>query len=191
MSTVLIAGVDEECRGPLAGPVVAAAVILGEVVIAGVGDSKQMSAKQRDKLFDLIRRDALAVGVGIAEVAEIDTLNIFQATLLAMRRAVDALDPTPHEALIDGAHCPPLRCATRAVVGGDGSVAAIGAASIIAKVTRDRMMHDLHDLYPEYGFARHKGYGTAEHLAALARCGASAIHRRSFAPVRRALEGRS
>lgn len=187
MSSALVAGVDEAGRGPLAGPVIAAAVILGEVVIPGVGDSKQKSEKQREKLYELIRRDALAVGVGRAEVEEIDRLNIFHATMLAMQRAVAALAVTPDEALIDGSHCPRLACPASAVVGGDASVAAIGAASIIAKVTRDRIMLALDRDFPAYGFARHKGYPTPDHFAALARCGASEVHRRSFAPVRRAL----
>ncbi len=191
-NTLLVAGVDEAGRGPLAGPVVAAAVILGSTVIPGLGDSKQKSAAQRDRLFDLITRDALAIGVGRAEVEEIDTLNIFRATLLAMQRAIDALVIAPDQALIDGLHCPALACPATAVVGGDASVAAISAASIIAKVTRDRIMVALHLDFPEYGFAQHKGYPTAAHVAALQRCGASSVHRTSFAPVRRVLrEGNS
>lgn len=182
-----VAGVDEAGRGPLAGPVVAAAVILGAIVIAGLGDSKRKSARQRDDLFLLIARDALAVGVGRADVEEIDRLNIFQATLLAMQRAVAALPIAPHEVLIDGLHCPPLPCPATAIVAGDATVAAISAASIIAKVTRDRIMLELDRDYPEYGFARHKGYPTAAHVAALQRCGASRVHRTSFAPVRRVL----
>ncbi len=182
-----VAGVDEAGRGPLAGPVVAAAVILGPIVIAGLGDSKQKSARQRERLFVLIARDALAVGVGRAEVEEIDRLNIFQATLLAMQRAVAALPIAPHEVLIDGLHCPTLPWPATAVVGGDASVAAISAASIIAKVTRDRIMLELDRDYPDYGFAQHKGYPTAAHVAALKRCGASSVHRTSFAPVRRVL----
>lgn len=182
-----VAGVDEAGRGPLAGPVVAAAVILGPRVIAGLGDSKQKSARQRDRLFDLITRDAVAIGVGRAEVEEIDRLNIFQATLLAMQRAVAALAMVPDAALIDGLHCPALACPATAVVGGDASVAAISAASIIAKVTRDRIMLALDHDFPDYGFAQHKGYPTVAHVAALQRCGASSVHRASFAPVRRVL----
>lgn len=187
-SPLLVAGVDEAGRGPLAGPVVAAAVILGSEPIAGLGDSKQKSERQRDRLFDLITTHALAIGVGRAEVDEIDSLNIFQATLLAMQRAVAALAIAPDEALIDGLHCPALDCPATAVVGGDASVAAISAASIIAKVTRDRIMLALHLDYPDYGFAQHKGYPTAAHVAALERCGASSVHRTSFAPVRRVLK---
>jgi len=184
---LMVAGVDEAGRGPLAGPVVAAAVILGHIAIPGLGDSKQKSERQRDVLFDLIQRDAIAIGVGRAEVEEIDRLNIFQATLLAMQRAVAALAIVPDEALIDGLHCPVLTCRATAVVGGDASVAAISAASIIAKVTRDRIMLALHLDFPEYGLAQHKGYPTAAHVAALERCGASSVHRTSFAPVRRVL----
>ncbi|CAN0488730.1 unnamed protein product, partial [Phaeothamnion confervicola] len=172
----------------LAGPVVAAAVILGSKLIPGLGDSKKKSAGQRDRLYDLIQLDALAIGVGRAEVEEIDSLNIFQATLLAMQRAVAALALAPDVAVIDGLHCPALSCPATAVVGGDASVAAISAASIIAKVTRDRIMLALHLDFPAYGFAQHKGYPTAAHVAALERCGASSVHRRSFAPVRRVLE---
>lgn len=182
-----VAGVDEAGRGPLAGPVVAAAVILGATVIAGLGDSKQKSPRQRDHLFLLIERQALAVGVGQADVEEIDRLNIFQATLLAMQRAVAALPIAPHEILVDGQHCPAVACPATAIVGGDASVAAISAASIVAKVTRDRIMLALDGDYPAYGFAQHKGYPTAAHVAALQRWGASSVHRSSFAPVRRVL----
>lgn len=188
VSPRLVAGVDEAGRGPLAGPVVAAAVILGPRAIPGLGDSKQKTERQRDRLFDVISAEALAIGVGRAEVDEIDTLNIFRASLLAMQRAVEALAIAPHEAMIDGLHCPPLACPSTAVVGGDATVAAISAASIIAKVTRDRIMLALHLDYPEYGFAQHKGYPTAAHVAALERCGATPVHRASFAPVRRVLE---
>ena len=137
LPALLVAGVDEAGRGPLAGPVVAAAVILGPTEIAGLGDSKKKSERQRDRLYDVIQQSALAIGVGRAEVEEIDTLNIFQATLLAMQRAVSALAIAPDEALIDGLHCPALACPATAVVGGDASVAAISAASIIAKVLRE------------------------------------------------------
>ena len=182
-----VAGVDEAGRGPLAGPVIAAAVILGAIDILGLGDSKQKSERQRERLFALIMCDAVAVGVGRADVEEIDRLNIFQATLLAMQRAVAALPIAPQEVLIDGLHCPSLACAATAIVGGDASVAAISAASIIAKVTRDRIMVELDSDYPQYGFARHKGYPTAAHVAALTRWGASPVHRLSFAPVRKVL----
>ena len=182
-----VAGVDEAGRGPLAGPVVAAAVILGPQAIVGLGDSKQKSARQRERLFEIIQDYALAVGVGRAEVNEIDELNIFRATLLAMQRAVAALALAPDEILIDGLHCPLLPCPAIAIVRGDATVAAISAASIIAKVTRDRIMCDLDRDYPDYGFARHKGYPTAAHVAALQRCGASVVHRTSFAPVRQVL----
>ena len=185
-----VAGVDEAGRGPLAGPVIAAAVILGPGDIPGLGDSKQKSERQRERLFGLIMRDALAVGVGRAEVEEVDRLNILQATLLAMQRAVLALAIAPHEALIDGLHCPFLPCPATAIVGGDASVAAISAASIIAKVSRDRLMVELDKDYPQYEFARHKGYPTAAHVAALNRWGASPMHRRSFAPVRKVLMAR-
>lgn len=185
-----VAGVDEAGRGPLAGPVIAAAVILGPGDIPGLGDSKQKSERQRERLFVLIMRDALAVGVGRADVEEVDRLNILQATLLAMQRAILALAIAPHEALIDGLHCPFLPCPATAIVGGDASVAAISAASIIAKVSRDRLMVELDKDYPQYEFARHKGYPTAAHVAALNRWGASPMHRRSFAPVRKVLMAR-
>ncbi len=185
-----VAGVDEAGRGPLAGPVIAAAVILGPGDIPGLGDSKQKSERQRERLFGLIMRDALAVGVGRADVEEVDRLNILQATLLAMQRAILALAIAPHEALIDGLHCPFLPCPATAIVGGDASVAAISAASIIAKVSRDRLMVELDKDYPQYEFARHKGYPTAAHVAALNRWGASPMHRRSFAPVRKVLMAR-
>lgn len=182
-----LAGVDEAGRGPLAGPVVAAAVVLGATVPVGLADSKRLSAAARERLFAALETSATAIGVGLADVAEIDSLNILAATLLAMQRAVAALGLTPGQVLIDGNRCPLLDCPARAVVGGDGSVPAISAASIVAKVTRDRLMDALDRRYPAYGFARHKGYPTRAHLAALARHGVSAAHRLSFAPVRRAL----
>lgn len=186
----LIAGVDEVGRGPLAGPVLAAAVILpAGRVPTGVADSKTLSARRRVELAARIADEALAWALGRAEVAEIDRLNILQASLLAMRRAVEALAITPVEVLVDGRHCPPLACPVRAVVRGDATVAAIGAASILAKVARDREMQVLDEAYPGYGFAAHKGYPTAAHLAALARLGPSPVHRLSFAPVRRVLRG--
>lgn len=181
---MLIAGIDEAGRGPLAGPVVAAAVILDVAApIAGLRDSKELSAHARTELAAQIRARALAWAVASADVAEIDTLNILQATLVAMRRAFDALALAPSEAWIDGNRCPELSCVARAIVGGDREVAAISAASILAKTTRDAMLLDLDVRYPAYGFARNKGYGTPEHLAALARHGPCPAHRRSFAPV--------
>ena len=184
-----IAGVDEAGRGPLAGPVVAAAVILDIEVPKGLGDSKQKTARQRSQLYTAVLSQALAVGVGVAHVVEIERLNILQATMTAMRRAVENLSIRPDQILVDGKHCPDVNCAATAIVGGDARVSSISAASIVAKVTRDRMMVELDALYPEYGFARHKGYPTAAHLKALERCGVSAIHRRTFAPVRRLLCG--
>jgi len=185
LAAVLVAGVDEAGRGPLAGPVVAAAVILdpGKRRICGVRDSKVLLPERREALAATIREQAIAWAVGAADVAEIDTLNILWATMLAMRRAVDALPVIPHEALIDGDRCPELGCPTFAIVKGDRDIAVISAASIIAKVTRDAMLVELDRLYPQYGFAQHKGYATREHLAALDRHGPCAIHRRSFAPV--------
>ena len=181
---MLIAGVDEAGRGPLAGPVYAAAVILDPArPIAGLRDSKLLSADRRERLAVEIRASAIAWAVASAGVAEIDSLNILQATLVAMRRAVEALSPGPTEALIDGNQVPRLTCPARAIVKGDRDVAAISAASILAKTARDAVLRELHALYPLYGFAQNKGYGTPEHLAALARHGPCAAHRRSFAPV--------
>jgi len=180
----LLAGVDEAGRGPLAGPVVAAAVILDECQpIAGLADSKKLSAARREVLFDEIRAKALCFAVAQASVEEIDRLNILQATLLAMQRAVEGLRLKPHKVLVDGNRLPRLDVLAEAIVKGDDKVPAISAASILAKVTRDRMTLDMEREYPGYGFAKHKGYGTAEHLAALARLGATPYHRRSFAPV--------
>ncbi len=184
----LLAGVDEAGRGPLAGPVVAAAVILDDQKpIKGLADSKTLSERRREHLYDEIRARALACSVAVASVAEIDELNILQATLLAMRRAVDGLRLTPHRVLVDGNRLPPLKMLAAAIVRGDSRVAAISAASILAKVHRDRLCLALHEAYPQYGFAGHKGYPTAEHLAALRRFGACAVHRRSYAPVRAVL----
>ncbi len=184
----LIAGVDEAGRGPLAGPVIAAAVILNpDKPIGGLADSKKLTATKREQLFVLIRENALAVGVGRAEAAEIDDINILQATMLAMQRAVADLSLMPQLALIDGNRCPILACASRAIIRGDATEACISAASIIAKVTRDREMMGLDSQYPGYGLAQHKGYPTAAHISALTALGVSPIHRRSFAPVRACL----
>ena len=181
---LLIAGVDEAGRGPLAGPVVAAAVILDPAhPVAGLRDSKLLSAMQRERLATEIRCYAIAWAVGAAEAAEIDMHNILQASLLAMRRAVEGLSIAPGEALIDGNRCPTLQCKSRAIVGGDRNVPAICAASILAKTTRDAILIELDHVYPAYGFAQHKGYATREHLAALDRHGPCPAHRRSFAPV--------
>lgn len=185
---LLVAGIDEAGRGPLAGPVVAAAVVLDPArPIDGLGDSKALSAARRETLELAIKEHALCWAVARAEVEEIDRINILQATLQAMRRAVLALDPAPSHALVDGNQLPPLPCSCDCVVNGDAQVASIGAASILAKVARDREMIEMDSVYPGYGFASHKGYGTREHLDALGRLGATPIHRRSFAPVRSVL----
>lgn len=184
----LVCGVDEAGRGPLAGPVVAAAVILDPArPIAGLNDSKKLSAKKRVALAGLIRERALAWAVAEASVEEIDQLNILHASMLAMQRAVAALQVTPERALIDGNRCPSLAMPAEAVVQGDAKVAAIAAASILAKTVRDEGMLVLHAQYPHYGFDRHMGYPTAAHCAALAAHGVSPVHRRSFAPVARQL----
>ncbi|ARJ41064.1 ribonuclease HII [Pantoea alhagi] len=184
----LIAGVDEVGRGPLVGAVVTAAVILDPAQpIAGLADSKKLSEKRRLALYDEIREKALAWSLGRAEPEEIDRLNILHATMLAMQRAVAGLAVTPDYVLIDGNRCPELPMPSAAVVKGDSLVAEISAASIIAKVTRDREMAELDVVFPQYGFARHKGYPTAQHLAMLTEHGATPHHRRSFAPVRNAL----
>lgn len=184
----LVAGVDEAGRGPLAGPVVAAAVILDDrQPIQGLADSKQLTALRREKLYDEIRAKALCCSVAQASVEEIDQLNILQASMLAMRRAVLGLRLKPAKVLVDGNRLPALEVMAEAIVCGDALVPAISAASILAKVTRDRLLCELHLQHPEYGFDRHKGYGTAQHLRALQAHGALAIHRRSFAPVARAL----
>jgi len=181
---VLIAGVDEAGRGPLAGPVVAAAVILDpHHPIAGLADSKALSAARRETLAVEIRKHARAHAVAQADVAEIDSLNILHATMLAMRRAVEALGVAPDEVLVDGNRCPDIAYRVRAIVKGDRDVAAISAASILAKTVRDALLVELDAVYPVYGFAQHKGYPTPEHLEALARHGPCAVHRRSFAPV--------
>ena len=181
----LMAGVDEVGRGPLAGPVVAAAVILDERrTIRGLNDSKQLTALERERLDREIRARAICFFVAEASVAEIDTVNILRAALLAMQRAVAGLGQQPHVVLVDGNQRPQLPMPVRAVVGGDAKVRAIAAASIIAKVYRDRLCMQLHDEHPQYGFDGHKGYSTPEHLAALREHGACPHHRRSFAPVR-------
>lgn len=183
-----VAGVDEAGRGPLAGPVVAAAVILDPAVrIAGLDDSKRLSPRRRAELDLEIRERAAGYAVARADVDVIDAVNILQATMQAMREAVARLDPAPDLVLVDGNRCPDVPCPVRAVVGGDATVAAIGAASILAKVARDREMIEMDRRYPGYGFARHKGYGTRAHRDALLRLGPSPIHRLSFAPVKSAL----
>lgn len=180
----LICGVDEAGRGPLAGPVVAAAVILDpRNLIPGLNDSKKLSAKRREALAVEIRAKALAWSVAEASVEEIDSINILQASLLAMRRAVEGLAVRPEKAMVDGNRCPLLDCPAEAVVGGDGKVASIAAASILAKTVRDAGMLALHADFPMYGFDRHMGYPTAFHLTALRLHGASPVHRRSYAPV--------
>ena len=179
-----IAGVDEAGRGPLAGPVMAAAVILNpEKPIAGLMDSKKLSEKERERLFILIQENAFDFGIGRADVEEIDRLNILQATFLAMQRAILQLKIIPHLALIDGNCSPTLNCETRAIIKGDQTEPAISAASILAKVTRDREMLILHDQFPQYNFAKHKGYPTKDHVDALKKYGVSLVHRRSYAPV--------
>ena len=186
-----VAGVDEAGVGPMAGPVVAAAVIFAqEVFIKGVNDSKQLTAERREELFPAIKERALAVGIGMATPAEIDQLNIFWATMAASARALDALGRTPDHVLVDGRLIPELKLPQTRIVGGDRKSFCIAAASIIAKVTRDRMMLEYDAQYPEFGFARHKGYCTADHFAVLERLGPTPIHRRSFAPVWEAAQRR-
>lgn len=185
-----IAGVDEVGRGPLCGPVVTAAVILDPLQpIAGLNDSKKLTEKKREALYLEIQEKALAWCIGRAEVEEIDRLNILQATMLAMQRAVAGLSIIPELALIDGNRCPQLAMPSEAIVQGDGLVPEISAASILAKVSRDREMAILDQLYPGYGIAKHKGYPTPAHLKALQELGPTPIYRRSFAPVRRFFEG--
>jgi len=185
---ILVCGVDEAGRGPLAGPVSAAAVILDPASpIPDLADSKRLSERQRDRLAGIIRERALAWAVTYAEVEEIDRLNILQATLLAMQRAVLALSMRPHQVLVDGLYCPQTGIPSQAIVKGDSKVAAISAASILAKTARDGLMRDLHEQYPHYGFDSHKGYPTAAHLLALREFGVSLVHRKSFRPVRELL----
>jgi len=179
-----VAGIDEAGRGPLAGPVYAAAVILDPARLPrGVDDSKAMTAEAREKAFDKIMERALAVGIGIASVAEIDEINILQATMLAMRRAAEQLSIAPVHAFVDGNRAPALACTVETIVDGDAKSTSIAAASIIAKVARDRVMCTLDAEYPGYDWAKNKGYGTPDHLAALGLLGPSVHHRRSFAPV--------
>jgi ribonuclease HII len=182
---ILIAGVDEAGCGPLAGPVVAAAVILApDNNIAGLADSKKLSAKRREELFPVIKKSALALGVGRAEVHEIDKLNILQASLLAMQRAVKKLPIAPNLILVDGRNSPNLPYTTQTIINGDQTEPCISAASIIAKVIRDREMIIYDHYYPEYGFAQHKGYGTKQHLEAIKNHGITPLHRTSFAPIK-------
>jgi ribonuclease HII len=185
----LIAGVDEAGRGPLAGPVVAAAVILDDLnPIVGLADSKKLTALKRERLYDEIRAKALCCSIAEATVEEIDELNILQATMLAMRRAVEGLRLKPTKVLVDGNRLPVLDVLAEAIVKGDSKVQAISAASILAKVHRDRWCQELHAQYPQYGFDGHKGYGTAAHLQALKEHGATPWHRKSFAPVAEVLK---
>ena len=184
----LTAGVDEAGRGPLAGPVVAAAVILDDLQpIKGLNDSKLLTPRTRERLFDEIHAKALCFCIAQASVEEIDTLNILQATMLAMRRAVEGLRLRPHKVLVDGNRIPILKIAAEAIIGGDAKIQSISAASILAKVHRDRLCLELHERHPQYGFHDHKGYSTPVHLAALREHGACPEHRRSFAPVREVL----
>ena len=186
---LLEAGVDEAGRGPLAGPVVVAAVILPESFeLEFLDDSKRLSAIKRERLLPAIEAQAIAYAVEFVEVEEIDRVNILQATLNGMQRAVENLDPAPRRVLIDGNRAPELLCEVKTVIGGDRLVASISAASILAKVYRDRLMRSMHSLYPDYGFDRHKGYPTTYHLDRLKTFGPCPIHRKSFAPVRRAIE---
>ena len=185
----LVAGVDEAGRGPLMGPVVAAAVILDDLhPIKGLADSKVLTALRRDKLYDEIRAKALCFSIAQATVEEIDEINVLQATMLAMKRAVEGLRLKPSKVLVDGNRIPTLVIVAEAIVGGDALVPAISAASILAKVWRDRWCQEFHLEYPQYGFATHKGYGTAEHLAALREHGACPQHRRTFRPVAEVLK---
>ena len=187
--TIFVAGVDEVGRGPLAGPVVAAAVILDpERPIEGLADSKKLSEKRREALAEVIKEQALSWALGRAEVEEIDRLNILQASLLAMQRAVAGLQPAAEFALVDGNRCPDLACPAEAVIKGDDRVPVISAASVIAKVARDREMVALEQTFPGYGLAQHKGYPTKAHLESLQRLGVATIHRRTFGPVRKILE---
>ncbi len=184
-----VAGVDEAGVGPMAGPVVAAAVMFpAEVFISGVNDSKKLSEDQRERLFTPVTEQALSFGVGVADPEEIDRLNIYWATMLAIRRAVGAMEQQPEHVLVDGRNVPELALPQTRIVGGDRKSFCIAAASIIAKVTRDRMMAEFDEVFPEYGFASHKGYCTSEHLKRLEKFGPCSIHRKSFAPVAATLQ---
>jgi ribonuclease HII len=188
LDSMLVAGVDEAGRGPLAGPVVVAAVILPAVYeLESLDDSKRISAVKRELLAPQIEAQAVAFAVEFVEADEIDQVNILQATLNGMKRAVENLDPSPQRAMIDGNRAPTLSCEVTTVIGGDRLIASISAASVLAKVYRDRLMLSMHELYPGYGFDRHKGYPTAHHLDRLKALGPCPIHRKSFAPVRRAI----
>ena len=184
---MVVAGCDEVGRGPLAGDVVAAAVILGDYIPEGLADSKKLSERKRERLFPEIQSHAVAFAIGRASVDEIDKLNILNASLLAMKRAVEALTVRPDHVLVDGNKLPTWEYSAEAVVGGDGTVPAISAASILAKVTRDQELIAFDAEYPEYGFAKHKGYPTAQHMAAIKAHGILPIHRRSFGPIARLL----
>lgn len=187
-TTLLICGVDEAGRGPLAGAVYAAAVILNpKRPIKGLADSKTLSEKKRDSLTLQIKEHALAWAIASSSVEEIDQINILQASLLAMKRAVENLNVVAHQVLVDGLHCPKISIPVQAIVKGDSSVAAIAAASILAKTARDAEMCRLHDIYPHYDFAQHKGYSTPDHLLRLATHGVSPVHRRSYEPVKKLL----
>ncbi len=188
-SLFLEAGVDEAGRGPLAGPVVVAAVILpADYDLEYLDDSKRLTALKRERLAPQIESQAVAFAVEFVEVDEIDRVNILQATMNGMQRAVENLNPAPQRAMIDGNRAPSLTCEVKTVIGGDRLVASISAASVLAKVYRDQLMLSMHDLYPDYGFDRHKGYPTAHHLERLKTLGPCPIHRKSFAPVRNAIE---
>lgn len=185
---LLVAGVDEVGRGPLAGPVVAAAVILDpDNPIEGLADSKKLTEKRREALSAEIKQKALSWAISRAEVEEIDDINILQASLLAMKRSVETLSHYPELALIDGNHCPKLDCAMEAIIKGDSKEPAISAASILAKVARDNEMKDMEEIYPGYGFAKHKGYPTKQHREAIIKLGITDIHRKSYAPVQQQL----
>jgi ribonuclease HII len=185
-----VAGLDEAGRGPLAGPVVAAAVVLPDgLLIPGVKDSKQVSEKNRERLFDIVRDQAICYGIGIADERTIDDVNIYQATIVAMERSLEALNPQPDYLLLDAITLPRVPIPQKYLIKGDCRSHSIAAASILAKVTRDRLMLKLHDQYPQYNFRKHKGYGTREHLEALNKYGPCDAHRRTFNPVARILGG--
>jgi len=187
-SSLLICGVDEAGRGPLAGAVYAAAVILNPAhSIIGLADSKTLSEKKRDSLAIQIKQYAIAWAIASSSVEEIDEINILQASLLAMKRAIENLKVIPQQVLVDGLHCPKISIPSRAIIKGDSKIQAIAAASILAKTARDGDLYQLDKIYPQYNFAKHKGYPTADHLARLAEHGVSPVHRRSYAPVRKYL----